>query len=74
MRWQNTLFPWLEALGFEAGKNEKSIFYLSDRDLTILTVTSICIQRQIKDALEAQAEKFREEAEKAIQTNKRANG
>ena len=43
MRWQNTLFPWLEALGFEAGKNEKSIFYMADRDLTILVYVDDCL-------------------------------
>ena len=43
MRWQNTLFPWLEALGFEPGKNEKSIFYLPERDLTILVYVDDCL-------------------------------
>ena len=43
MRWQNTLFPWLEAHGFEPGKNEKSIFYLPERDLTILVYVDDCL-------------------------------
>lgn len=35
-RWEDTLAPWLEAQGFNRGKNEQCVFYRESDDLTLL--------------------------------------
>ena len=42
-RWQETLFPFMESLGFEPGCNEKSLFYHPGRDLTVLIYVDDCL-------------------------------
>ena len=38
-----TLYPWMESLGFEPGCNEKSLFYHPERDLTALIYVDDCL-------------------------------
>lgn len=42
-RWQETLFPFMESLGFDPGCNEKSLFYHADRDLIVLIYVDDCL-------------------------------
>ena len=37
IRWENTLVPWLESIGFERGCNEPCVFHHRTRDLVALT-------------------------------------
>ena len=36
-RWENTLHPWLESIGFEQGKNERCVFYHEERKILVIT-------------------------------------
>ena len=39
IRWENTIAPWYESVGFERGKNEPSAFYDEDADTLALLYT-----------------------------------
>ena len=42
-RWEDTIAPWFESMGFERGENERSCFYHEGRDLLILLYVDDCL-------------------------------
>ena len=42
-RWEDTLAPWFESMGFEQGENERSCFYHAERDLLVLLYVDDCL-------------------------------
>ena len=43
VRWENTIAPFFEELGFERGENDPSVFYHPDRDLLVLLYVDDCL-------------------------------
>ena len=43
MRWENTIAPFFEKLGFDRGENDPSVFYHPDRDLLVLLYVEDCL-------------------------------
>ena len=42
-RWEDTIAPWFETMGFKRGDNERSCFYNAERDLLILLYVDDCL-------------------------------
>ena len=42
-RWEDTIAPWFESMGFKRGENERSCFYHEGRDLLILLYVDDCL-------------------------------
>ena len=42
-RWEDTIAPWFESMGFVRGENERSCFYHADRDLLVLLYVDDCL-------------------------------
>lgn len=53
-RWEDTLAPWLESLGFKRGDNEPSIFYRSQDNMVIL----VYVDDLIADGDDASIDEF----------------
>ena len=43
VRWENTIAPFFEKLGFDRGENDPSVFYHPDRDLLVLLYVDDCL-------------------------------
>jgi hypothetical protein len=43
VRWEDTIAPWLEEMGFERGKNDKCVFYHPTRDLIVILYVDDCL-------------------------------
>ena len=42
-RWEDTIAPWFESMGFVRGENERSCFYHKERDLLIVLYVDDCL-------------------------------
>ena len=42
-RWEDTIAPWFESMGFKRGENERSCFYHEGMDLLILLYVDVCL-------------------------------
>ena len=42
-RWEDTIAPWFEEMGFTRGQNERSCFFNADKDLLVLLYVDDCL-------------------------------
>ena len=42
-RWEDTIAPWFESMGFKRGENERSCVYPEEKDLLILLYVADCL-------------------------------